>query len=241
MQAVYRVIKPLQRALQAFFSDDISLRRNGKKLAIVLEGKSAADGQQRKSPAEEAARREHDELSLMQRQLTALLSEQPQTRARSRHLVFVEHALQKKGLRALHKLPLEVLQRALEQLEALVSNWSSEGLANLRSKMAVVIIDREYMDPQAEADAYNTSMPLETVLPASEATAFEDESADNSADNSADDLALAAAYAALGATAPTAPVEMQGELASPSSKAVIRAAGRVPGALGEIKLRELER
>jgi hypothetical protein len=238
MQAVFRVFKPLQRALRAFFSDDISLRRKGRGLAIVMQEKSKSGDAERKPAAGDAERREQDELLLILRQLSAVLSEQAQTRSRFRHLVFVEHALQKKGLRALHKLPLDVLQRALEQLEALVTNWAPEGLANLRSKMAVTIIDREHMDPAAEADAYNTAMPLETpepVLPASAAAA-----ADCGNDPGFDDAALAAAYAALGAAAPAAQVDVQGELASPSAKAATRAAGRIPGALPEIKLRELE-
>ena len=101
----------------------------------------------------------------MLRQLGALLSEQPETRQRSRHLVFVEHALNKMGQRALYKLPLDVLQPALHQLQGLVTNWSPEGLANLRSKMAVAVMDREHLDPEAEAEVYKTSIPLETPAP----------------------------------------------------------------------------
>jgi hypothetical protein len=236
MSAVIRALQSLQRAVQAFFSHDISLRRSGKRVALVLESRNepAATGRQR--PADARAQRERAELALMLQQLGPLLSGEPDTRQRCRHLVFVEHALDKKGLRALHKLPLDVLQPALDQLEGLVTNWAPEGLANLRSKLAVAVIDREHMDPAAEADAYNTAMPLETPEPAEM----------RPAGGSADDRALAAAYAALDAAGhgpargEAVAVEMQGELASPSAKAVARAARRVPGSLPEIQLRELQ-
>ena len=107
-------------------------------------------------------------LLLMLLQLAHVLADGPDTRSTLRHLVFVEHALNRKGLRALDKLPVDVLQRALEQLEGVVSNWSPVGLANLRSKMAVAIIDREHMDPEAEAEHYRTSMPMEAPEPAIE-------------------------------------------------------------------------
>ena len=235
MQAVSRVFQSVQRALQVFFSHDISLRRRGKGVALALEGRSDSKAGRQRPQRGDPTERERDELRLMLQQLADVLGDMPDTRRRCRHLVFVEHALDKKGLRALHKLPLDVLQPALAQLEDLVTNWGPVGLANLRSKMAVAIIDREHMDPNAEADAYNTAMPLDTP----EAMA---PVASQAADAGlADDLALAAAYAALGAAAPaTPPVDMQGELASPSAKAVARAAGRIPGSLPDIKLRELQ-
>ena len=183
------------------------------------------------SAAELAQPKDSAELALMLEQLRALLAEMPQARQTLRHLVFVEQALARKGLRALHKLPLEVLQRALEQLEGLVTNWSPVGLASLRSKMAVAIIDREHMDPDAEADAYRTvavldAEPLEASLPEVEVRT--------------DDDALAAAYAALGSLAPeTAAVELQGELGSPSARAVAPPPARV-GDAAEIRLRELQ-
>lgn len=183
------------------------------------------------SRAELALKKDSAELALMLQQLRALLAELPQARQTLRHLVFVEQALAKKGLRALHKLPLEVLQRALEQLEGLVTNWSPTGLASLRSKMAVAIIDREHMDPDAEADAYRTvavldAEPLQEPLPQVESCT--------------DDDALAAAYAALGSLAPeTAAVELHSELGSPSARAVAPPPARAGDGV-EIRLRELQ-
>ncbi|MCK7490381.1 MAG: hypothetical protein MZW92_00100 [Comamonadaceae bacterium] len=100
----------------------------------------------------------------------------------------------RRGFEALHKVPLDVLQRALEQLEGLVVNWSPAGLANLRSKMAVAVIDREHMDPaKPKADAYRTSAVVDAT-PARRKPKTPSRS---------DDEALAAAYAALGNLAPT--------------------------------------
>ncbi|MEO5733709.1 MAG: hypothetical protein ABIN96_17035, partial [Rubrivivax sp.] len=154
------------------------------------------------------------------------------TRPTLRHLVFVEHALAKKGLRALHKLPLDVLQRALEQLEGMVTNWSPTGLASLRSRMAVAIIDREHMDPEAEADAYRTSAVLDASLlaPASPI-------ADSSEDDVDEDAALAAAYAAMG-HAPPGVLEVLPELQSPSARAMSQRSRSASTVDVELDLRE---
>jgi hypothetical protein len=106
------------------------------------------------------------------------------------------------------------------------------GLAALRSRIAVAIIDRENQNPEAEADAYRTAAVMDT-LPDSE---FQD-----GLDVSTDDDALAAAYAALGDVAPGATVEMQGELGSSSAKALARELTRAAGeAPAEIRIHALE-
>ena len=141
----------------------------------------------------------------------------------------VEQALAKKGVRALRKLPLDVLRRALDQLEGLVTNWSPVGLAALRSKMAVTIIERDATDPEAEADAYRTAAVMDADDEDTERGALEEETAD--------DEALAAAYAALGDFAPST-IEFLPELGSPSARAVTQPAP-LDEPLGEINLREL--
>ena len=202
MNTVQRLFQPLHQALQAFFARDVQLRRGESGVELVLAERSAA-GQAAGKPtlAQQAQSKERLELSMMQSQLAAVLDELPETRAALRHLVFVEQALLRKGWKALHKLPLDVLQRALEQLEGLITNWSAEGLANLRSKMAVAIIDREHTDPDAEADAYSTKMPMEAQERAAaaqlSATTFDPPHL-TATDGPTEADALAAAYAALG-------------------------------------------
>ena len=235
MRALKRFLKPLQDAAQTFFRHDLALRRDDGVVKIVLEQRVGRGGKRPPTRAEEAARVGKKELELMIGQLAAVLDEMPDTRQTMRHLVFVQHALEKKGLRALHKLPLDVLQRALEQFEGLVTNWSPVGLAGLRSKMAVAIIDREHMNPDAEADAYRTAAVMD-IEPLHAGAAVE-------VLQRSDDEALAAAYAALGTVAPTAAatvVEVQTELGSPSARAAPRPRTHGAEALPEIELRELQ-
>jgi len=224
MNPMQRLLQPLRQAAAAFFKHDLALRRDGTEVRLVLEQRPKGEGRP-PSRAEVAARREKEELAQMRSELAALLNEMPETRQTMRHLVFVEHALAKKGLKAMHKVPLDVLQHALDQLEGLVVNWTPAGLANLRSKMAVAIIDREHMDPDAESDIYRTAAVLDHVPAAPK----------YDAPDRSDDEALAAAYAALGALASdgaqvdSAPVplagegiQMQADLGARSAKAVQR-------------------
>ena len=234
MSAILQMFSPLRQAAAAFFKHDVALRKGEHGVEIVLQERPTVPAKAAKKPsrAELSSRKEREELALMREQLAALLDELPESRQTMRHLGFVEQALAKKGLKALHKLPVDVLQRALEQIEGLVTNWSPVGLASLRSKMAVAIIDREHMDPETEADAYRTAAVLDadpraTTLP---------EVVDRS-----DDDALAAAYAALGNMAPTSSeLHMQGELGSRSAKSVATPPPRHSENAGNIQLRELQ-
>jgi hypothetical protein len=239
MKLLTRLFTPLRRAATAFFKHDLAVQRGERGLQIVLKDRAAPTA--KPSREELGRRKESAELVLMRQQLGELLAGLPEARSAMRHLVFVEHALAKKGIKALHKVPLDVLQRALTQFEGLVTNWSPEGLANLRSKMAVAIIDRENMDPEAEADAYRTAAVLDTAPPPS----LESTLPEVSFSSGEDDEALAAAYAALGNLAPPGgagdvAVEMSGELGSVSAKAALRDAARGSDSAGQIKLRELQ-
>jgi len=248
MKPLTFVLKPLQRVARAVFSQHLAMRRGQAGIELVLEDR--VDGRQ-KGPSTDpllAAQqlKEREALKLMRQQLALVLGEVPETRATLRHLVFVERALRKSGLRVLHKLPLDVLQRALEQLEALVINWSPEGLADLRSKMAVAIIDREQMDPDAEADAFRTSMPMDAIDLLDPPMAMPEIT-----ESDEDAQTLAAAYAAMSHTAPVdesaARVEFQMPLGAASPKpashtaAPKRGTSAAAGAMPELSLRELER
>lgn len=228
------LLKRVMQSVTAFFTHDVEIKRADDGLKLVLQHADTAA----KTPTreQETSRHAKQELALMRKQLAELLDELPETRQALRHLVFVEHAIGKHGLKALHKLPVDVLERALSQFEGLVTNWSPVGLASLRSKMAVAVIDRDHQNPANDDEVYRTAAVMDTlpVMPA----AVEPESND--------DEALAAAYAALGNLAPgVAPVvEMQGELNSPSARVLERAATRpteqATAAPDSIKLRELQ-
>jgi len=180
-----QLFDPLQRAAIAFFKHDVALRRTNGSVQLVL--------QQRGGPPPKPTRQE---LALIKEQQD--LAGLPQARQSVPHLLFVQRALAKQGLEALHTLPLDVLRSALAQLERLVTNWSPEGLANLRSKMAVSIIDRGRVEVAGEGAASPTAAVLDA---ASSQLPSLGEVSELGCD---DEEALAAAYAALGSFAPTA-------------------------------------
>ena len=78
----------------------------------------------------------------MRRDLYRLLGQHPSSRLLVRHLAVVEHTLGKSGLGGFETLPLRVIAKALIELEALVRDWSPTGLAELRSRMAVIVKTR---------------------------------------------------------------------------------------------------
>ena len=198
MRFIDALTKPLRRAYSVVFREHVSLVVQKQGVRVVLRERPMVPAQgQPPSAAELAARREQEKFRLMQQQLAELLDDLPETRETLRHLVFVEQALARKGLRALNRLPVDVLKRALEQLEGLVVNWSPVGLATLRSRIAVALIEREDVpeDPVADADDFQASSALHSVP---------DKAFESGLDVSSDDDALAAAYAALGNLAPAA-------------------------------------
>jgi hypothetical protein len=240
MNAYAFITRSLKRAFALVFRRHVTLHVAEGGVRVVLQDRPATPGRRRPpTRAELAARKAQQEFRLMQQQLAELLDELPETRGRLRHLVFVEKALERKGLSALQKLPVGVLRHALDQLEGMVMNWSPTGLAALRSRIAVAVIERESaMDsPETEAESEAETEAFRT------ATLMESLSGDLQAglEIKADDDALAAAYAALGDLAPGA-VEFQCDLGSSSAKALRRE--QVQGAAAEaraIDLPELQR
>ncbi len=231
MRVLVKVFRPFHQAAVAFFSHDLALRRSREGLKVVLQARAPAADSALGAREQARLAKEQAELRLMLTELDELLDQQPGSRQTLRHIEYVRQALHKKGLRALHKLPVDVLQRALEQFESLVSNWTPVGLASLRSKMAVAVIDREHINPDAEADAYRTtavidSLPAIPGLPEVEVRS--------------DDDALAEAYAALAGVASAGPAELQADLGARSAKAVAPKLLPVAGQPAELELRALE-
>jgi hypothetical protein len=133
-------------------------------------------------------------------------------------------------------VPYDVLKRALDQFEGLVVNWSDEGLATLRSKMAVTLIEREAEAPgtagvappagerelAAEIDPAPLAHPV--ALEGEDAAAAEAALMAAYGNVMLPDLELAPVTEAAAGAAPA--VELQGELHSPSAKAIAKAARR---------------
>jgi hypothetical protein len=78
----------------------------------------------------------------MRRDLYLLLSHHPSSRQLMRHLAMVERSLHAEGLVGFEALPLRVIAKALTEMESLVRDWSPTGLAELRSRMAVIVKNR---------------------------------------------------------------------------------------------------
>lgn len=218
----------LRKAVQAFFRHDVVLQRGEQGMRLAFEDRRLPQAKRPRTRAEIAASKEQQDLALARAQLAALMDQDATLRSTLRQLAFVEHALEKKGFRGLYKVPLEVLQKALQQLETLVSNWSPEGLACLRSKMAVAVLDREHHDSDDDAAGRQTAAVLEgtpTAPPAAAARAIEAARAASAGaqapvvppkaeaatvvEELTDEAALLAAYAALGNAAPVPPTEIE--------------------------------
>jgi hypothetical protein len=74
--------------------------------------------------------------------LKELLDSHPLARKVLSQLRYFECALRAQGLAALAGVPVEVLAVALKQLDSIVANWSNRHLADLRSKMAIAVLNR---------------------------------------------------------------------------------------------------
>lgn len=95
-----------------------------------------ADGVARVKPPSSA------EVRSMRDELRRVLDADETHRLVFRHLARFERKFAKSGLRAIEQVPVDQLRRALKDFEALVRNWSSASLADLRSRMAVTLSDR---------------------------------------------------------------------------------------------------
>jgi hypothetical protein len=82
------------------------------------------------------------ELRAMRDEMRRVLDQEETHRQVFRHFARFERKFSQSGLRAIEEVPVEQLRRALKDFEALVRNWSSASLADLRSRMAVTLADR---------------------------------------------------------------------------------------------------
>ncbi len=96
----------------------------------------------RPEPAIQALQATADTTRVMAQELRRVLDEDESHRQTYRHLARFERKFAKYGLRTVERLPVDQLRRALSDFESLVRNWSSPNLADLRSRMAVVLADR---------------------------------------------------------------------------------------------------
>lgn len=150
MDLVAKTLAPVRRAAHQFFNCHVRLSMEGGLRVQLVEREKASPVL---TPAQLEAKRQRAALRLMVTELREVLASAPDARESSRHLAFLEQALLREGLKSLETVPLDVLRKALDQFEALVTNWSPEGLAGLRSRIAVAIQERD-LDEQL------TQLPL---------------------------------------------------------------------------------
>ena len=148
------------RAARGYLLGSVRLTRVGKNIHVKLTPTHAPVVAPPPPPDKAAL-----ELQAMREELKQLLNAHPMTRSVMRHLVYVDTALQQQGVAALTAVPVEVLAKAVEQLESLVANWSNVRLADLRSKMSVAVVQRSrdafYGDAGERASAFHTASRLQ--------------------------------------------------------------------------------
>jgi hypothetical protein len=131
--------KPL-RWVQDLFKRKLRLERQGVQIHVRLDPPPPASPLPEAPEAAELRRRQT--LRQARTELHTLLDRHADTRHVVPHLSYLEQMLARSGLRAIGRLPLPVLHKALTQLESLIHDEPGEGLAELRRRMAAVIAVR---------------------------------------------------------------------------------------------------
>ena len=126
----------------AFFKRPLSLQNGEISLGVA-----------RSTLIEQARATERKHVRRMRADLFFMLEQHPAARDLVRALALVERTMQRSGFEGVDRLPQKVLARALTELERLVRDWSPVGLAELRSRLAVLVknkpveAEREPQDP----------------------------------------------------------------------------------------------
>lgn len=120
----------------------------------------------RPEPAIRALQASAEATDAMLAELRRVLDQDESFRHTFRHLARFERKFAKYGMRTIAQLPVADLRRALRDFEALVRNWSSASLADLRSRMAVVLADRSsaasmwIAENSITAERHNIATPM---------------------------------------------------------------------------------
>lgn len=126
-----------QQGLGRLGGISLACRRARGKAAIGRTSATSVDVDRRAAAAAATAC-----LARMSEALRALLDEHAGNRQVFRHLAAFERVFARKGLGAIERLSATDLRNALDEFESMVRNWSSAGLADLRSRIAVALIER---------------------------------------------------------------------------------------------------
>lgn len=140
----------------------IKLERSDGKVRVMLDSTQATPNKTPVDPAAEASVR------TMRQELKELFNRCPGSREVLPHLAGVEHAIKTQGLAAFETLPQRILQRASGQLESVVSEPVSAGIAELRSRIGVALKNFEKIEQAASRRAAPSSFLVDEKLQVSE-------------------------------------------------------------------------
>lgn len=147
------LITKLFKAAKILVVGHVHVKREGKNIHIVLQERipekaeapaEVKDGAQGEPLGQEQTSRQ--ELLAMQNELAEVLNHHPGTRTTLRHLAIFEKKFKQSGLEALNKLPIELLQKALHQLDTLCAGVAPPAVVKLRSKIEIAMMEREPLD-----------------------------------------------------------------------------------------------
>ena len=132
-------------SMGAFFKRPLSLQNGEISLGVA-----------RSTLIEQARANERKHVRRMRADLFFMLEQHPASRDLVRSLALVERTMQRSGFEGVDQLPQKVLARALTELERLVWDWSPVGLAELRSRLAV-LVKNKLVEPVKTAGAGSAS------------------------------------------------------------------------------------
>ena len=146
------------QALKSQLGESMSTMRQLLQKPIKLDAGHLALGASEASVRAKAREDNRRRVRRMKRDLYELFGQHPSSRQLMRRLAAVEHALHAKGLEGLEALPVRVIAKALSEMDGLVRDWSPTGLAELRSRMAVIVKNRPRV-----VEAPKTEAPVEVA------------------------------------------------------------------------------
>ena len=131
---------------------------------IKLDDGRLALGASKTSLREQARIEQRKLVRHIKRDLYELFGQHPSSRQLMRHLAAVERTLHTEGLHGFEALPVRVIAKALNEMEGVVRDWSPTGLAELRSRMAVIVKTRPRSSESAALDSKApTTIPAVSV------------------------------------------------------------------------------
>jgi hypothetical protein len=145
-----RGIMTMLNDLKSQFGSSMKTMRRFLERPITVKEGNVTLGVSQTSLREQERERKRRHERMLKRALYQLMEQHPSSRQLMRYLDLVERTLRRGGLDALEELPVRVIAKALGEMERLVWDWSSAGLADLRSRMAVMVKSRP-ADAQREA------------------------------------------------------------------------------------------